>query len=67
MKLHPVTIRRLTGIALIAAIVAAMTLHGRLSTPGANVSFDASVPSGGPNSGFAQAGGGGGEQLRKQR
>jgi len=66
MKLHPVTIRRLTGIALIAAIVAAMTLHGRPSTPAANVSFEASVPSGGPNSGFAQAGGGG-EQLRKQR
>jgi hypothetical protein len=65
MKLHPVTIRRLTGIALMAAIVAAMTLHGALRTLESNVSFDAFVPSGGPNSGFAQTGGG--EQLRKQR
>jgi hypothetical protein len=60
MKLHPVTIRRLTGIALIAAIVAAITLHG-----GSNGSFDGFVPSDGPNSGLAQTGGG--EQLRKQR
>jgi hypothetical protein len=65
MKLHPITIRRLTGIALIAAIVAAITLHGRLRTPGSNVSFDAFVPSSGPNTGFAQTGGG--DLLRKQR